>query len=95
MREEYDFDELCFDEQYKDDDKDDNQKVRQTHRRNTECLIRETKTIYRRAFSETQLLDVLGFEFKNGYSYLYSYTPRCTTAEIARHMPPAVSFATA
>ena len=44
-------------------------KKSQTHRRNTECLIRETKTIYRRAFSETQLLDILGKEFQNGYSY--------------------------
>ena len=41
----------------------------QTHRRKTECLIRETRTIYRRAFSETQLLDVLGLQFKKGYSY--------------------------
>jgi hypothetical protein len=38
-------------------------------RRVTECLIRETKNIYRRAFSETQLLDVLPKEFQEGYSY--------------------------
>ena len=44
-------------------------KPTQTHRRNTECLIRNDKTIYRRAFSETQLLDVLGFDFKDGESY--------------------------
>ena len=43
--------------------------VQQPHRRTTECFARETKTIYRRAFSETQLLDVLGFQFKEGYSY--------------------------
>jgi hypothetical protein len=43
--------------------------VQQPHRRTTECLERETKTVYRRAFSETQLLDVLGFQFKEGYSY--------------------------
>lgn len=44
--------------------------VHQTKRRTTECLIRETKTIYRRAFSETQLLDVMGMDpLKKGYSY--------------------------
>jgi len=43
--------------------------VKQARRRNTECLIRETKTIYRRAFSETQLLDVLGDKFMEGHSY--------------------------
>lgn len=41
----------------------------QTKRRSTECLIRETRNIYRRAFSETQLLDVLGDKFKDGFSY--------------------------
>ena len=37
--------------------------------RRSECLIRETKNIYRRAFSETQLLDILSDKFKKGYSY--------------------------
>lgn len=38
--------------------------------RRSECLIRETKNVYRKAFSETQLLDILGVEnFKDGYSY--------------------------
>jgi len=41
----------------------------QTHRRTTECITRLTKNIYRRAFSETQLLDVLPKEFKDGESY--------------------------
>lgn len=40
-----------------------------SHRRTVECLIRNDRTIYRRAFSETQLLDVLGFNFKDGESY--------------------------
>lgn len=40
-----------------------------THRRSTECLVRSTKNIYRRAFSETQLLDVLPKVFNNGDSY--------------------------
>jgi hypothetical protein len=44
--------------------------VNQPRRRSTECLIRETKTIYRRAFSETKLLDCFGMEpLKQGYSY--------------------------
>jgi hypothetical protein len=58
---------IAFDE--KEESEEIDLKPKQTHRRNTECLIRETKTIYRRAFSETQLLDVLGLEFKEGYSY--------------------------
>lgn len=45
------------------------QKTIQTHRRKTECIERETKNIYRRAFSETQLLDVLPKEFEYGHSY--------------------------
>lgn len=44
------------------------EQIKQT-RRKTECLIRETKNIYRRAFSETQLLDVLGEKFVDGFSY--------------------------
>lgn len=45
-------------------------KENQPRRRHTEVLVRETKTIYRRAFSETQLFDCLGMDqFKEGYSY--------------------------
>jgi len=40
-----------------------------TKRRKTECLKRTDANIYRKAYSETQLLDALGFEFKNGESY--------------------------
>ena len=48
----------------------ENEPIKQsTHRRTVECLLRNDRTIYRRAFSETQLLDVLGFDFKNGESY--------------------------
>jgi len=43
--------------------------VKKTHRRNTECLVRSDRNIYRKAYSETQLLDVLGFNFKEGESY--------------------------
>lgn len=38
-------------------------------RRNVVCTVRSDKNIYRKAFSETQLLDVLGFDFKEGESY--------------------------
>lgn len=48
----------------------ENEPIKQTKRRKTEILKRETRTIYRRAFSETQLLDVVGLEpLKEGYSY--------------------------
>ena len=33
------------------------------------CLKRSDRSIYRRAFSETQLLDILGFDFHDGESY--------------------------
>jgi len=36
---------------------------------NVACLKREDKHIYRRAFSETQLLDFLNVDMKNGESY--------------------------
>lgn len=44
---------------------------KKTHRRTTECIARKTSTIYRRAYSETQLLDVTPKELKKGYSYNY------------------------
>lgn len=40
-----------------------------SHRRKTECFVREQKNIYRKAYSETQLLDAVGFDFKDGESY--------------------------
>lgn len=43
--------------------------IKATKRRTTECIVRNDRNIYRRAFSETQLLDVLGFNFKDGESY--------------------------
>ena len=44
-------------------------KEKKTRRRTTQCLELSSKYLYRRAFSETQLLDVLGFDFKDGESY--------------------------
>lgn len=43
--------------------------TQQTHRRTTECLVRNDRNIFRRAFSETQLLDAVGFNFQDGESY--------------------------
>lgn len=42
--------------------------VEQRARRST-CLKRKTNSIYRRAFGETQLLDLVGLDFKDGDSY--------------------------
>ncbi len=47
----------------------DKKTVIQSHRRSTECITRLTRNIYRKAFSETQLLDVLPKDFKDGESY--------------------------
>lgn len=42
---------------------------KKSSRRSTALICRDTKNIYRRAFSETQLLDILPEEFKDGDSY--------------------------
>lgn len=47
----------------------DVQNVKKRNQINVACLKREDKHIYRRAFSETQLLDVLNLSMKNGESY--------------------------
>ena len=44
-------------------------KGKPTKRRTVECVELSTSYLYRRAFSETQLLDVLPKEFKEGHSY--------------------------
>ena len=49
--------------------KEQKEEVKQTKRRTTEYLIRSDKHLYRRAFSESQLLDVVGIDFKDGESY--------------------------
>ncbi len=44
--------------------------LRKSHRRTTQCYELSTKYLYRRAFSETSLLDACGeFDFKDGHSY--------------------------
>lgn len=43
---------------------------RRTHRRKTQCYGLSTKYLYRRAFSETSLLDACGgFDFRDGQAY--------------------------
>jgi len=43
--------------------------VKKSHRRSTACTVRTDKHLYRRAYSETQLMDQTGFDFKDGESY--------------------------
>lgn len=45
------------------------QEKKRTRRRHVACMLRKDTNIYRKAFSETQLLDVLGFDFKDGETY--------------------------
>ena len=47
----------------------DIQRSKKRRRRHVTCNIRHDINIYRKAYSETQLLDVLGFNFKDGESY--------------------------
>lgn len=47
---------------------EDNAPERPKQKRST-CLKRSERQIYRRAFSETQLLDLVGLDFKDGESY--------------------------
>ena len=43
--------------------------VKKTKRRTTECLVRTDKHLYRRAYSESKLMDAVGIDFKEGESY--------------------------
>jgi hypothetical protein len=44
--------------------------LRKSHRRTTQCHELSTRYLYRRAFSETSLLDACGaFDFQDGHSY--------------------------
>lgn len=61
-----------FKESFNFDEKQEEEKpatCKVTRRRHTECLERTTNQIYRRAYSETQLLDVLPEGLKEGNSY--------------------------
>ena len=42
---------------------------KKTKRRTTVCTVRSDRHLYLRAFSETQPVDVTGFDFKDGESY--------------------------
>lgn len=45
------------------------EKKKETKRRKVVCEARTDKHLYRRAFSETSLMDVAGLDFKDGESY--------------------------
>lgn len=48
----------------------DKEEPTSNHRRTTECVAFSEKYLYKRAFSESHLIDCLGMEdFKEGYSY--------------------------
>jgi hypothetical protein len=57
-----------FDDMEKDESQDVVNKPEKRTRRST-CLKRRDANTYRRAFGETQLLDIMGFDFKDGESY--------------------------
>ena len=48
---------------------EDQEPEKRLNKRNADCVKRHNINIYRRAFSETQLMDVVGLDFKNGESY--------------------------
>jgi len=45
------------------------EKEKISHRRTVACTTRTTKNLYRRAYSETQLMDAVGYDFKDGECY--------------------------
>lgn len=51
------------------EDPEEKAQPKKEKRRTTECLERTDKHLYRRAFSETQLMDATGFDFIDGHSY--------------------------
>jgi len=63
----FNFDLKGFDKNGGDVETTDQEK--KTKRRTTECLVRSDTHLYRRAFSESQLLDAVGIDFKEGESY--------------------------
>ena len=56
-----------FDESLKEEQDNVNQPEKRSRR--STCLKRRDVNTYRRAFGETQLLDILGFDFADGESY--------------------------
>ena len=52
-----------------EDPVDQENKLEKPRQKRSTCLKRKDKAIYRRAFSETQLLDLVGFDFNDGESY--------------------------
>lgn len=62
---EIDFNDWSLDEK----EEEPKEETKKSHRRTVALKQRETKTIYRRAFSETQLMDAVGQDFQNGDIY--------------------------
>lgn len=61
--------EFIFDFNFQDDKQKKEIVKKKSTRRSTALIERETKNIYRRAFSETQLLDLVPEEFNDGDNY--------------------------
>jgi len=64
-------DDMTFDTGFKVAEEPEDVKVsdKRDKRRRSECIERTTATIYRRAFSETQLLDLIPDGLQEGHSY--------------------------
>lgn len=52
-----------------DEPKPEIEKKKPTKRRTVACVTRTEKHLYRRAYSETQLMDAVGYNFKDGECY--------------------------
>ena len=50
-------------------DTETTEKEKVSRRRTTACTTRSNKNLYRRAYSETQLMDAVGVDFKDGETY--------------------------
>ena len=64
----FDFDAISFDDIF-EKTPSENSKIEADDKKSVQCLKRTVKNIYRRAFSEIQLLDVAGIDFNEGESY--------------------------
>lgn len=65
----FDFDVITWDDEIKEPELLSDPLPKKTKRRNTDCIERLQQNEYRRAFSETQLLDITPKQFKENHSY--------------------------
>ena len=63
--------EFTFNNFDKTEDKPTTENQQKSKRRSVQLTTRDKKTIYRRAFSETQLMDISPLEFENNCTYNY------------------------